>query len=57
MAAISLTLFLPCVAQFLILRKERGWGFALGVSAGIVAAAFGVGAGVNLLLTGMGVTL
>ncbi|NLF30498.1 MAG: ferrous iron transport protein B [Planctomycetes bacterium] len=56
-AAISLTLFLPCVAQFLILRKERGWGFALGVSAGIVAAAFGVGAGVNLLLTGMGVTL
>ena len=24
-AAVTLTLFLPCVAQFLIMKKERGW--------------------------------
>ncbi len=53
-AAITLTLFLPCVAQFLILKKERGWKLTL-MSAGIillVAFAAGLIAHVLFELTG-----
>jgi len=31
--AVTITLFLPCIAQFLVVRKERGWGMAVGMLA------------------------
>jgi ferrous iron transport protein B len=42
-AAITLTLFLPCVAQFLVMQKERGTKVTLRISAGVLAIAFSVG--------------
>jgi ferrous iron transport protein B len=42
-AAITLTLFLPCVAQFLVMQKERGTRVTLWISAGVLVTAFSVG--------------
>lgn len=42
-AAITLTLFLPCIAQFLVMQKERGTKVTLWISAGVFVTAFGVG--------------
>ncbi len=56
-AAITLTLFLPCVAQFLILKKERGLKLTLITSFGILALAFGAGFLVNSVLNLLGVSL
>jgi ferrous iron transport protein B len=54
-AAIALTLFLPCVAQFLIMGKERGWRIAAAIGALTLGLAVGCGwlAGVLLRLTGV----
>lgn len=54
-AAVTLTLFLPCIAQFLMMKKERGLWTALAMSAVVVVAAFGVGylLRLGLLATGM----
>jgi ferrous iron transport protein B len=56
-AAITLTLFLPCVAQFLIMKKERGWKSALATAAGIFVLAFAVGFLANGLFVLTGVSL
>ncbi|NIA21773.1 MAG: ferrous iron transport protein B, partial [Anaerolineaceae bacterium] len=56
-AAITLTLFLPCIAQFLIMKKERGWKMSLLTSAGILVLAFVTGFVANSLLNGLGVQL
>ena len=56
-AAITLTLFLPCIAQFLILKKERGWPVALLTSAIVLAAAFGAGLAAHHLFDLLGVRL
>lgn len=56
-AAITLTLFLPCIAQFLIMKKERGWKMTLLSSAGITALAFTVGFLANTLFKLLGVRL
>jgi len=56
-AAITLTLFLPCIAQFLILKKERGWKLAVFTSAGILVTAFLVGFIANTLFNGFGLRL
>ena len=56
-AAITLTLFLPCIAQFLILKKERGWRMALLTSAVVMTTAFGVGFLANAFFSLLGVTL
>ena len=56
-AAITLTLFLPCIAQFLMMKKEHGTRLALAMGAGIFVLAFVVGGLANLLLNVMGVTL
>ncbi|MGD2070001.1 MAG: ferrous iron transport protein B [Gemmatimonadota bacterium] len=53
-AAVTLTLFVPCVAQFLMMIKERGVKTALGMLAFITPFAFGVGYALNLILRGMG---
>jgi ferrous iron transport protein B len=42
-AAITLTLFLPCIAQFLVMQKERGTKVTLWISLGVLFTAFGVG--------------
>lgn len=49
-AAVTLTLFVPCVAQFLMMIKERGWKTALGMLAFITPFAFSVGFLVNVLM-------
>jgi len=42
-AAVTLTLFIPCVAQFLVMKKERGWNAALGIALFVSVFAFGSG--------------
>ena len=53
-AAVTLTLFVPCVAQFLMMIRERGAQFAFGVLAFITPFAFGTGWLLNILLKWMG---
>ncbi len=53
-AAVTLTLFVPCIAQFLMMIRERGVKTALGMLAFITPFAFGVGFALNLLLRGLG---
>ena len=54
-AAVTLTLFVPCVAQFLVMQKERGWKTSLQIFFIVTGLAFGVGWSLNkiLLLTGI----
>jgi ferrous iron transport protein B len=56
-AAVTLTLFLPCIAQFLMNVKERGIRYGIGISAFILVFSFGVGIGLNALLHALRVTL
>jgi ferrous iron transport protein B len=49
-AAVTLTLFVPCVAQFLMMIRERGMWTALGMLAFITPFAFGAGFVVHLVL-------
>lgn len=53
-AAITITLFVPCIAQFLIMRKERGLRIALGVLVAATTIAFTVGGVVGWLLRAVG---
>jgi ferrous iron transport protein B len=54
-AAVTLTLFVPCVAQFLIMKKERGMKVALAIGLFVSLLAYGSGWGLNkfLLVTGI----
>jgi ferrous iron transport protein B len=54
-AAVTLTLFIPCVAQFLIMKKERGWKVAGAIGVFVSLLAFGSGYVLNkaLVLTGL----
>lgn len=54
-AAVTLTLFIPCVAQFLIMKKERGWKVAGAIGLFVSLLAFGSGFLLNkaLLVTGL----
>jgi ferrous iron transport protein B len=56
-AAITLTLFVPCIAQFLIMKKERGLKTACVIGLFIFPFAFLVGGLVNALLELTGVQL
>ncbi len=53
-AAVTLTLFIPCVAQLGVMIKERGWKTAAGITAFIVPFAFAVGYGVRWLMRLLG---
>jgi ferrous iron transport protein B len=53
-ALITITLFVPCVANFFIIIKERGVRTALAMSAFIFPFAFVVGGAVNIALRSMG---
>jgi len=56
-AAITLTLFLPCVAQFFVMLKERGVRTTLWITAGILIVAFTVGFLTHQVLSWSGVRL
>lgn len=51
-AAVTLTLFVPCVAQFLMMVKERGKGMAVATFAFATVFAFAVGFLLNTVLRG-----
>lgn len=54
-AAITLTLFLPCIAQFLVMQKERGTRTTLSISALVLLTAFGTGYLSHILLQCIGI--
>jgi len=56
-ATTTLTLFVPCIAQFSVTLKERGWKTALAITAFIFPFAFLVGGLLSRLLDLLGVVL
>lgn len=54
-ATVTMTLFVPCIAQFSVTIKERGWKTAVAIAAFIFPFAFAVGAALHGLLTVLGV--
>jgi len=56
-ACVTLTLFLPCIAQFLMNVKERGWKTGVAISIFILFFSFSVGFLVNLALNRIGLNL
>ncbi len=54
-SCVALTLFLPCIAQFLMNLKERGWKTGLGISFFILIISFSVAYVVNFILNNLGV--
>jgi len=53
-AAVTITLFVPCIAQFLVMKKERGLKVAVGVLVVATTIAFTVGGLVGWLLRTLG---
>ena len=49
--AVTLTLFLPCIAQFAVMLRERGVKTTIGISVFIFPFAFGFGYLLNAILT------
>jgi ferrous iron transport protein B len=49
-AMVTITLFIPCIANFFMIVKERGWKTALAIAAFVFPFAVAVGAGLNVLL-------
>lgn len=49
-ALVTITLFVPCIANFFMILKERGWKTGLAIMGFIIPFAFGVGAAVNQLM-------
>jgi ferrous iron transport protein B len=54
---VTITLFVPCVANFFMIIKERGLGQALAMAGFIFPFALIVGGGLNFLLRFLGVNL
>ena len=54
-AAVTMTLFVPCIAQFLMMKKERGWKVSLGIFLFVTVLAFSVGWLLNILLLFTGI--
>lgn len=52
---VTITLFIPCIAQFFMMAKERGLEKALWISALVTPIAIGVGGIVNFLLKWIGI--
>jgi ferrous iron transport protein B len=52
---VTITLFIPCIAQFFMMIKERGLKRALWISAVIFPIAFGVGGVLNFVLKWIGI--
>jgi ferrous iron transport protein B len=56
-AVVVITLFIPCIANFFMMVKERGWKTGLAIAAFIFPFALLVGATLNWVLRAMHVTL
>jgi ferrous iron transport protein B len=56
-ASVVITLFLPCVAQFLVTIKERGWKSALAIGGLTLAVSFLAGLALHGILAVTGVKL
>jgi ferrous iron transport protein B len=56
-ALTTITLFIPCIANFLVMLKERGTRAALNIAAFILIYAFGIGWLMNVVLRASGITL
>jgi len=56
-AVVTLTLFLPCIAQLLVMFKERGFKASVAMVAFILPFALGVGSLLNWILKILGVQL
>ena len=56
-AAVTLTLFVPCVAQFLMMKKERGFKTSLGIFLFVSSLAFGCGWILNKFLLATGILM
>ncbi|MFH0810236.1 MAG: ferrous iron transport protein B, partial [Pseudomonadota bacterium] len=54
-AAVTMTLFLPCVAQFMAMIKEQGLKAGLAVGAFVLVFSFATGLVLHLALTALGV--
>ena len=52
-----ITLFIPCIANFLVILKERGRKAGFAIAGFILAFAFGFGIAMNWALRALGVTL
>jgi len=53
-ALVTVTLFIPCIANFFIILKERGWRTGLAIAGFVLPFSFGVGAAVNQLMRLLG---
>ena len=53
-AMVTITLFIPCIANVFVIAKERGWRTAARIAAFIFPVAFAVGGAVRLLMLGLG---
>jgi len=49
-AMVTITLFIPCIANFFMIVKERGWKTATAIAAFVFPFAIAVGAALNLVL-------
>jgi ferrous iron transport protein B len=47
---VLITLFMPCVAQWLMMFKERGWKGALAITGAVLGIALLIAGGLNQLL-------
>jgi ferrous iron transport protein B len=47
---VTITLFIPCIANFFMIVKERGWKTGLAIAGFIIPFAIGVGAALNFAL-------
>jgi ferrous iron transport protein B len=54
---VTITLFIPCIANFFMIVKERGWKTGLAIAAFITPFALGAGAAVHWALTAFSVQL
>jgi ferrous iron transport protein B len=56
-AAVTITLFMPCIAQYFMIVKERGWRTSIAIASFVFVFALGVGGFLNWLCRALGVTL
>jgi ferrous iron transport protein B len=42
-AMVTITLFVPCAASVMVILKERGWRYLIGLLAGSLGVAFLIG--------------
>jgi ferrous iron transport protein B len=52
---VTMTLFIPCIAQFFMMIKERGIRKTLWITAVVFPIAFGVGGVLNFILKWLGI--